>query len=198
MTNVMVKRTPRELGTRDRMVAGAADLVRMHGVHATGIRQVVAHADAPRGSVQHHFPGGKDQLIVDAVAWAGRHTEAVLHEADAAELIPKVCRYWRKSLQDSDFLGGCTVFAAAVDGSDPVRDAIVTAVASWRDVLVDKLGGVAKPSRLATLILTAVEGAILLARAERSVQPLDDVEAELSLVLETRLTTQHDGICQGE
>ena len=183
----MVKRTPHQLGTRDRMVAGAADLVRMHGVHAAGIRQVVAHADAPRGSVQHHFPGGKDQLIAEAVAWAGRHTEAVLRSCDAAEVIPKVCGYWRKSLRDTDFLAGCTVFAAAVDGSDPVRDAVVKAVAGWRDALVTALSGVAEPGRLATLILTAVEGAILLARAERSVAPLDDVEAELSFLLERRI-----------
>src|SRR5882757_7087936 len=186
MTPVMVKRTEHELGARDRMVAGAADLVRMHGVHAAGIRQVVAHADAPRGSVQHHFPGGKDQLIAEAVAWAGRHTEEVLRRADAAELIPKVCGYWRKSLQDTDFLAGCTVFAAAVDGSDPVREAIATAVAGWRDALAAKLSGVAEPNRLATVILTAVEGAILLARAQRSVAPLDDVQAELSFLLESR------------
>ena len=183
----MVKRTAHELGTRDRMVAGAADLVRMHGVHAAGIRQVVAHADAPRGSVQHHFPGGKDQLIAEAVAWAGRHTEEVLRRADTAELIPKICGYWRKSLQDKDFLAGCTVFSAAVDGSDPVREAIVTAVAGWRDALAAKLSGVAEPNRLATVILTAVEGAILLARAQRSVAPLDDVEAELSFLLESRI-----------
>ena len=168
------------------MVAGAADLVRMHGVHAAGIRQVVAHADAPRGSVQHHFPGGKDQLIAEAVAWAGRHTEAVLREGPATELIPKVCGYWRKSLQERDFLAGCTVFSAAVDGSDPVRDAIVAAVSGWREALVDKLSEVTEPSRLATLILTAIEGAILLARASRSVAPLDDVEAELSFLLAAR------------
>lgn len=171
------------------MIAGAADLVRMHGVHAAGIRQVVAHADAPRGSVQHHFPGGKDQLIAEAVAWAGRHTEVAIRDAEPSQLIPKVCGYWRKSLRDTDFLAGCTVFAAAVDGSDPVREAIDAAVTSWRDALVAKLDGVPEPARLATLILTAVEGAILLARAQRSVAPLDDVEAELGFLLRSRTQT---------
>ena len=46
-------RTPRE-----RMVLSAAQLVRIHGVGATGMRDVVAHAEAPRGSLQHYFPGG--------------------------------------------------------------------------------------------------------------------------------------------
>ena len=59
-------RTPRE-----RMVLSAAQLVRIQGVGATGMRDVVAHAEAPRGSLQHYFPGGKDQLIAEAVAWAG-------------------------------------------------------------------------------------------------------------------------------
>ena len=173
------------------MIAGAADLIRARGVHAAGIRQVVAHAQAPRGSVQHHFPGGKDELVAEAVAWAGRHTEAVLRSADLspADLVAKICGYWRTSLRDTDFLAGCTVFAAAVDGSDLVRAAVVQAVAGWRDALVTTCARADIPApragRLATVILTAVEGAILLARAERSVAPLDDVEAELTLLLAT-------------
>src|ERR671919_3276198 len=56
---------------RDRMVYSAAQLVRTRGVTATGVRDVVEHSGAPRGSFQHYFPGGKDQLVGEAVAWAG-------------------------------------------------------------------------------------------------------------------------------
>src|SRR5690348_9465199 len=60
------RRTPRE-----RMVYSAAQLIRREGVTSTGVRDVVAHAKAPRGSVQHYFPGGKEQLVNEAVGWAG-------------------------------------------------------------------------------------------------------------------------------
>ena len=56
---------------RERMVYSAAQLVRSRGVATTGVRDVVAHADAPRGSFQHYFPGGKDQLVAEALVWSG-------------------------------------------------------------------------------------------------------------------------------
>lgn len=60
-----------ERGPRERMVFSAAQLIRRDGVTATGLRDVVAHADAPRGSLAHYFPGGKEQLVNEAVDWAG-------------------------------------------------------------------------------------------------------------------------------
>src|SRR3712207_9453156 len=56
---------------RERMVYSAAQLVRARGATGTGVRNVVEHANAPRGSFQHYFPGGKDQLVGEAVSWAG-------------------------------------------------------------------------------------------------------------------------------
>src|SRR4051812_23468853 len=66
MTNV-------EPRPRDRMVFSAVQLIRRQGVTATGVRDVVADARAPRGSVQHYFPDGKEQLVGEAVEWAGRY-----------------------------------------------------------------------------------------------------------------------------
>src|SRR5919198_3743632 len=60
-------------GPRERMVFSAAQLIRRDGVTATGMREVAAHAQAPRGSLQHYFPGGKEQLVNEAVSWAGRY-----------------------------------------------------------------------------------------------------------------------------
>lgn len=203
MTIVMVKRTVGErLGPRERMIAGAADLVRVQGVAATGIRQVVEHARAPRGSVQHYFPDGKDQLVVEAIDWAADHTEAVLQDAatadpplTAAELIDKVATYWRTSLTETDYLAGCTVFAAATDAAtnDPVRTAVVAALKRWQATLATALSragitGPARAQRLSTLILVAIEGAIVLARAERSTTPIHSVVAELTELVSATAT----------
>jgi AcrR family transcriptional regulator len=54
------------------MVYSAVQLVRSRGVSATGVRDVVAHAKAPRGSFQHYLPGGNDQLVGEALAWSAR------------------------------------------------------------------------------------------------------------------------------
>src|SRR6478672_2440997 len=65
-----------ERSPRERMVFSAAQLIRRDGVSATGLRTVVEHAHAPRGSLQHYFPGGKEQLVNEAVAWGGRYASS--------------------------------------------------------------------------------------------------------------------------
>ena len=62
---------PRALPPRERMVRSAAQLIRRKGVSGTGMREIVTEADAPRGSLQHYFPGGKEELVSDALLWAG-------------------------------------------------------------------------------------------------------------------------------
>ena len=60
--------------TRAKMVAGAADLMSRRGVNATSLRDVVRHTNTPRGSLGHHFPRGKQQLIEDALMFAGKQS----------------------------------------------------------------------------------------------------------------------------
>ena len=67
--------------TRDKMIAGAADLMSRHGVNATSMRDVVRHTATPRGSISHHFPDGKPQLIAEAVTFAGRQVSIPLEKA---------------------------------------------------------------------------------------------------------------------
>lgn len=194
MTSVMVKHSdPARPGPRERMVAGAAELIGARGVAGVGVRQIVEHAQAPRGSVQHYFPGGKDQLVGEAVALAAAHTAAVFERAAGvepaltpAELVEVICGYWRRMLENSDFGAGCTVFCTAVltQGQDAVRPIVGEAFDQWRRPLSRALGraGVshrAQADALATLVIASVEGAIVLARAERSIAPLEVVGAEL-------------------
>ena len=67
--------------TRDKMIAGAADLMSRHGVNATSMRDVVRHTATPRGSIGHHFPDGKRQLIAEAVIFAGKQVSVPLERA---------------------------------------------------------------------------------------------------------------------
>jgi len=103
-------------GPRERMVFGAAQLIRRDGVASTGMREVAAHAQAPRGSLQHYFPGGKEQLVNEAVGWAGRYAGnrvarflTALDEPTPSRLFAEMVRQWTDEYETAGFAGGCPV-----------------------------------------------------------------------------------------
>src|SRR3989442_12575770 len=105
--------------TRARMVAGAADLMSRRGVHATSLREVVRHTGTPRGSIGHHFPRGKLQLIEDAIVFAGAQVsgplEHLTRERGAVAGLRAFIALWRQTLEKSRFQAGCPVLAVAVE-----------------------------------------------------------------------------------
>jgi AcrR family transcriptional regulator len=176
--------------SRERMVRSAAYLFRERGYSGTGFRDVIAHSGAPRGSIYHHFPGGKVQLAEEAVRYAGEFLDAGLAAAieggDPASAVDAFVGWWRTILIKSDFRAGCPIVAVTVESHDdaPQLTAAASAVyARWQETLAGGLGDAGIPdgraARLAAVILAAVEGATILCRAHRDLRPLDDVVAEL-------------------
>lgn len=175
------------------MIETTALLARERGIEATSFADVIADSGAPRGSIYHHFPGGKAQLIEEATRWAGeviaRSLERALAGEDPVAGLRRFAATWRSVLQDSDFLAGCTIVAAAVEGdSHPTaRWAAAEAFEGWERRLAESLrhaGVTAGRSRaLATLVVASMEGAIVLCRAQRSTDPLERVVAELEMLL---------------
>jgi TetR/AcrR family transcriptional regulator, lmrAB and yxaGH operons repressor len=172
---------------RDRIVRSAAALVRERGVHGVGLRQIVAHADGPRGSLQRYFPGGKTQLITEALNLAGAEvledTESRLSEAATpADAIDAIFAPWRQVLVESTFTMGCPVAATVVDasGDDRLRQEARALLDQWRDSVHAALVkfGVQKSTAEddASVLLAALEGALILSRANQSTQPLDTVQ----------------------
>lgn len=93
---------------RERMVISAAMLIRERGAHATAISDVLEHSGAPRGSAYHYFPGGRTQLLCEAVDYAGEHVAAIVTEADGSlELLDTLIDKYRQQLLSSDFRAGC-------------------------------------------------------------------------------------------
>jgi AcrR family transcriptional regulator len=185
------------------MVAGAADLISRRGINATSVREVVRHTDTPRGSIGHHFPRGKQQMVEEAVAYSGREVgeplQKLVDERGAVAGLRAFIGLWRQVLESSRFEAGCPVLAVAVEqyvGDDGGPDRQVQSrllelahgiFEGWQHTLGASLRkeGLtpARARRLAALIVSSVEGTVALCRAARSAQPLDDVEAELELVL---------------
>src|ERR1700737_4559151 len=178
---------------RQRMIQSAALLMRERGVEATSFSEVLEHSGAPRGSIYHHFPGGKAQLIEEATRFTGEFVAAgltaALDQDDPVAALDTFVDYWRALLRDSDFAAGCPVVAATVEGDrvPTARDAAGEVFQLWQRLRVDLLlrAGIepARADSLATLIVAAVEGAVILARAERSMAPFDRVADELRVIL---------------
>ena len=193
--------------TRARMVAGAADLMSRRGVNGTSMRDVVRHTGTPRGSIGHHFPRGKQQLIEDAIGFAGAQVSGPLRhlteDRGAIAGLREFISLWRRTLERSKFQAGCPVLAVAVeqfvndaterDGKPDeaaqrrLLDLADGVFADWQHIMVSALRreGVppARARRLATLVIASTEGTVAMCRAARSAQPLEDVRHELELVL---------------
>lgn len=189
---------PPERGPRERMVFSAAQLIRRDGVAATGMRDVAAHAEAPRGSLQHYFPGGKEQLVNEAVEWAGRYAGkrvarflAGIPEPRPSALFAAMVGQWTDEFRTDGFSSGCPVAAATVDcaeSTESTRTAAAAAFGRWNRPVAEALTEMGVPAEragaLATLMISALEGAILIARAERDVRALTTVARELGPLLD--------------
>jgi AcrR family transcriptional regulator len=186
--------------SRQRMIQSAAVLIRERGVEATSFTDVISHSGAPRGSIYHHFPGGKEQLVEEATRYAGEFLcagiVAALRTGDAGAAIAGFAEHWIKVLRDTGYGAGCPVVAATVDGTARIRVAAGEAFASWEELLADGLEPhVGDPDRarsIATLAVAAIEGAVVLARAQRSTGPVERVAAELERVLADALGSVTD------
>jgi AcrR family transcriptional regulator len=180
---------------RERMIVSTALLVRERGARATSIDDVLAHSGAPRGSVYHHFPGGRRQLLREAVEFAGDFVAKRIERADdAVEVLDLLIGYYRDELVKSDFRAGCPVVAVAVEAGDPDSDLPEHAAAvfgRWQELierqLVTQRVKRSRAAELAMLVIAAGEGAIVMARARRDVEPLDNVHRQMRALLRAEI-----------
>jgi AcrR family transcriptional regulator len=173
------------------MLDSAIVLFRQRGVADTSMRDIVEHSGAPRGSIYHHFPGGKDQLAAEATERAGAFIAGLLEELsrdDAATAVDRFVDYWISALTRAGFRDGCPAAAAALTDETPsARRAAGVAFSRWEGLLADGLVARGRSrddaDALATLAVAAIEGALILARAQESEAPLRRVGTQLRALL---------------
>jgi TetR/AcrR family transcriptional repressor of lmrAB and yxaGH operons len=159
----------RRRGAVARSAGAAGELVR---------RGAAADRRAP-GSIYHHFPGGKEQLVAAAVEAAGARAIGVLDGLAGAtpERITEVFMgLWRLLLERTGNTAGCAVLAVTVaTRSDELLDSAGALFRAWRARLADlfEVGGLSDPAAFAAALVAASEGAVVMARAERSLEPFD-------------------------
>jgi AcrR family transcriptional regulator len=181
------------------MVVSAALLIRERGAHATAISDVLEHSGAPRGSAYHYFPGGRTQLLCEAVDYAGEHVAGVITGAEGGlELLDTLIDKYRRQLLATDFRAGCPVAAVSVEAGEqqdrermaPVIERAAAVFDRWTDLIAQRFvsDGMApeRARELAVLATASLEGALLLARVRRDLTPLDLVHRQLRALLTAR------------
>jgi AcrR family transcriptional regulator len=181
---------------RDRMVVSAAVLIRERGAHSTAISDVLEHSGAPRGSAYHYFPGGRTQLLCEAVDFASDHVAArISRAATGLDVLDEIIAGFRTQLIESEYRAGCPVVAVAVEAGDSgkadnaaVLERAGAAFMRWTDLIAQRLSddGMAadRAAELSMLVTAAVEGAVVIARATRDVGPLDSTHRQLRVLLQ--------------
>lgn len=174
-------------------------LLRTQGFHATGIQQVLKESGIPKGSLYYHFPQGKVELAVDSVEnsrdiLTQLLTEIVDSAQDPVDAIRIFCNFYIEELKRGNFTLGCPIATITLEAA-PTNDQIqVACKASFKklssmfiDILLEKGVNHDQASRLATIALASIEGALILCKAQRNTQSLviirDNLMAQVSAVL---------------
>jgi len=180
------------------MITSTALLIRERGAHSTAISDVLEHSGAPRGSAYHHFPGGRTQLLSEAVDFAADHIAAqIAGTTSGVELLDGVVARFREALLASDFRAGCPVVAVAVEADNgPVLERAGAAFTRWQDLIAERLvsDGVAagRARELSSFLTSAIEGAVVIARATRDLTPLDSTHRQLAALLHAEMGSTRD------
>lgn len=171
--------------TKGRIVEASAILFRRQGYGATGVKQIVAEAEAPFSSLYHFFPGGKDELAAEAIRSSGQMFQELVELVfdESPDLLSGVHNCFAgagETLRQTGYADACPIAAVALEvasTNEPLREATAEVFECWiasasrRFVAAGIPDGPAR--ELAIAMLGALEGAFVLSRALRSTEPLE-------------------------
>ncbi len=170
--------------TRDRIVETSAELFRRQGFTGTGVKQIVAEASAPFGSLYHFFPGGKEQLGAEVIRRSGATYGQLidLFFAPGTDPVATTRAFFAgaaETLVQTDYADACPIATVALEVSstnEPMREACAEVFDSWIESAAERFRGYGlsreRSRALAISILSSLEGAFVLCRALRSTEPL--------------------------
>jgi AcrR family transcriptional regulator len=183
---------------RGAIVRAAVTLFRRNGYAATGINEIAEVSGAPKGSLYHYFPDGKEQIAEAAVRFAGAGVVATLEQLEqehttASSMIRAYCRLLAGWMAKSGFRDGCPIATTLLEAAPQSADMAAAgreAFAGWCAVIARALVrdgfGKAEARRLATLAISSIEGALILTRVEGSAVPIEDVAKSLAVAFQIR------------
>ncbi|WP_369149051.1 TetR/AcrR family transcriptional regulator [Streptomyces sp. R44] len=181
--------------TSSRLAESMLELIQRHGYSGTGLNAVVEHAGAPKGSLYFHYPQGKEALGEKAIELAAAQFSSLVAgsatgPATVGEVLGRVIDELAGMLDGSDFQLGCPVSVVTLEmgaQSERLRDACADAFESWVAPLSELLIAHGRPRTvaraLATAVVSMVEGAVIMSRAQRSTEPLTCAAQAIAVLL---------------
>jgi AcrR family transcriptional regulator len=170
------------VAARDRLIGSAIALIRRHGVAGTGLTQLLDHSGTARRSIYLNFPGGKSELVARATAAAGQAIcdaiEQSAADADPRTAFETFLTLWKDVVTSSDFTDGCPIVAAALGRSEAPEAADIAGdvFTDWERVLAARFEAAnivpASALQLATTVIAAIEGAVIMSLATKSAAPV--------------------------
>ncbi|RAV18212.1 TetR/AcrR family transcriptional regulator [Mycolicibacterium sp. GF69] len=186
------------------MLIAASEVLRERGAAGVTIDEVLARSGAPRGSVYYHFPEGRNQILSEALRYAGEAITEVIDDAASKGgmyLVRNFVAFWNELLLESDFAAGCPVVAAAIGSADdgPQLTTVAGSIfGHWRDALtrafVTDGFDESDAASLAITCIAALEGAVVLCRSSRTVDPLRDVAQQVEFLIRSREFIRRYGV----
>jgi AcrR family transcriptional regulator len=188
--------------TKHRIVERSAELFRRQGFAGTGVKQIVAEASAPFGSLYHFFPGGKEQLGEEVIRWSGAIYGQLIDAffgpgTDPVSAMRDFFAAAATTLRETDYADACPIATVALEVSstnEPMRQACADVFDSWVDAATQRLAESGLPRKrsrsLAISMLALLEGAFVLARAQRSTEPLDIAGAAATAMVRQAVAAQ--------
>ncbi|KAB2339189.1 TetR/AcrR family transcriptional regulator [Actinomadura rudentiformis] len=181
--------------TRARLIDAARTLVEARGYFGVGLNQVLEAGKAPRGSLYHHFPGGKDQLTAEALTASGQEIDALIRSLadavpDTRTLIESILDALADRMEGAEYAKGCPIATVALEvaaTNDSLQKVCADTYGGWQQALADRLVADGRThdqaEDLACSLLALIEGALVLARAQRSRTPIDRARRSAVILL---------------
>jgi TetR/AcrR family transcriptional repressor of lmrAB and yxaGH operons len=184
--------------SKGKTLAAAARLFRQQGYHGTALHDILVAGGSPRGSLYFHFPKGKEEIGAAALTLAGDAVrQAIAKAAEASDnaesFLTRIVRGMAADLERSDYRDGCPIATTALETaaqSEVLGAATRNAFKKWELEIKRGLFRFGMPAGdadiVATMVLSQLEGALLLARTYRSLEPIHRAEQAMKLLVRVR------------
>ncbi|AIC93142.1 TetR/AcrR family transcriptional regulator [Shouchella lehensis] len=179
--------------TKENMIETMAILLQKQGYHGTGLNEVIQVSGSPKGSIYHHFPGGKEALAVAAIQWTQEQVHSYLtmqlaKEKTANIAIAKLIEDSANQFDEGTYFRGVPMIALTLENassSEAIRLACKEAFEDWERLIAEKLmdNGLheAEALRRASVIHSMMQGAAAISFAKQSSEPLRLVATHISI-----------------
>lgn len=170
--------------TREQIIQATCVLLEKQGYPATGLNEIIAQSGAPKGSLYHYFPDGKEQIVSEAVRFSGntiieRMRSELERHPDAFTALHDYLLRLAGKVEEKDFTAGNPLTIVAIESagvSKRISQACREVYLGLMAVLQARLESAGIPpaeaAERARLVLAALEGAILLSRVLQDTRPL--------------------------